>query len=176
MVVVGSRGGGGVAGLPLGSVSLEVAAFACGPVVVARGRWRPVADVVRGPVVVGVDGSAASRAVVAFAAEEAAFRGVSLLAVCALADSPGVLGGAHLVQDDFDQAMARCEKEHPEVPVRRQVADGSARAALLAAAYDAQLLVVGGRGRGGLPGMKLGSVSQALLCYAPCAVSVVHPR
>jgi nucleotide-binding universal stress UspA family protein len=176
LMVAGSRGGGGLDGLLLGSVSLELAMFACGPVVVVRGRWRSASDYARGPVVVGVDGSEASRAAVAFAAAEAALRDVPLQAVCALADSPGTLGGAHLVEEDFDQVMARCEKEHPEVPVRRQVTDGSARAALLAAAYNAQLLVVGSRGRGGVRGMKLGSVSQAVLHYAPCTVSVVRSQ
>jgi nucleotide-binding universal stress UspA family protein len=123
-----------------------------------------------------VDGSAASQAAVTFAAEEAALRGAALLAVCALADSPGSLGGVHVLQEDFEKIMVSCEKEHPDVVVRRQVADGSARAALLRAAYDAQMLIVGSRGCGGEPGMMLGSVSYAVLHHARCPVSVVHPR
>jgi nucleotide-binding universal stress UspA family protein len=67
------------------------------------------------------------------------------------------------------------EKEHPDVTVLRQVAQGSPRDALLAAAHEAQLLVVGCRGRGGVRGMNLGSVAQALLHYAPCPVAVIHP-
>ena len=94
MVVVGSRGHGGLAGLLLGSVSWQVAAHARGPVVVLRGHWRPAAGYVPGPVVVGVDGTAASAAAAGFAADEAALRGTALLAVCALADSAGSLGGA----------------------------------------------------------------------------------
>ena len=175
MVVVGSRGHGGLAGLLLGSVSWQVAAHARGPVVVLRGHWRPAAGFVPGSVVAGVDGSAASAAAAGFAADEAALRGAALLAVCALADSAGSLGGAGL-REDFDQAIARCEKGHPGVAVHRQVVDGSARDALLAAACSAQMLVVGSRGRGGVQGMLLGSVSQAVLHHAPCPVSVVHPR
>ena len=176
MVVVGSRGHGGLAGLLLGSVSWQVAAHARGPVVVLRGHWRPAAGYVPGPVVVGVDGSAASATAAEFAADEAALRGAALLAVCALADSAGSLGGVGRLREDFDQAIARSEKGHPGVAVRRQIVDGSARDALLAAARSAQMLVVGGRGRGGVRGMLLGSVSQAVLHHAPCPVSVVHPR
>jgi nucleotide-binding universal stress UspA family protein len=87
MVVVGSRGRGGLAGLPLGSVSLQVAGHARGPVTVVRGHIRRVRGHWPGPVAVGTDGSEVSRAATAFAIEEAALRGVPLLAVCALADS-----------------------------------------------------------------------------------------
>jgi nucleotide-binding universal stress UspA family protein len=176
MLVISARGHGGLAGLLLGSVSSQVAAHARGRVVVVRGHWRPAAAYVPGPVVVGVDGSAASQAAVTFAAEEAALRGAALLAVCALADSPGNRGGAHVLQEDFEKIMVSCEKEHPDVVVRRQVADGSARAELLRATCDAQMLIVGSRGRGGEPGMMLGSVSYAVLHHARCPVGVVHPR
>jgi nucleotide-binding universal stress UspA family protein len=176
VVVVGSRGRGGIAGMLLGSVSWQVAAHAHCPVVVVRGHWRSAGDYASGPVVVGTDGSPASDAALDFGFEEAALRGAPLLAVCALADAPGSLGGDSRLQEDVEQAITRHEKEHPEVTVLRQVAQGGARAALLAAAPDAQLLVVGSRGRGGLKGMLLGSVCQAVLQHAPCPVAVVHPR
>ena len=175
MVVVGSRGRGRLTGLLLGSVSSQVAAHAPGRVVVTRGHWRAAAGYVPGPVVVGADGSAASRAAVAFGFEEAALRGAPLLAVCALADTPGSFGGARRMEGDFEQQIAWCEKDHPEVPVLRQVTAGPPRATLLAAAAAAQMLVVGARGRGGVKGMMLGSVSQAMLHHAPCPVGVVHP-
>lgn len=176
IVVVGSHGAGGLPGLLLGSVSLQVAAYASGPVVVVRGHWRPAGAYAPGPVVVGADGSAASEAALAFAGEEATLRGVPLVAVCALSDAPGDLGAAHYIEDNFEQSLTSWEKEHPEVTVQRQVTVRSPRAALLTAAEDAQLLVVGRRGRGGIHGMMLGSVSQALLWHAPCPVAVVHPR
>jgi len=65
-------------------------------------------------------------------------------------------------------------KEHPEVSVVRQVLAGAPRAALLTASANAQLLVVGARGRGGLEQMSLGSIAQAVLQYAPCPVGVVR--
>jgi nucleotide-binding universal stress UspA family protein len=124
--------------------------------------------------VVGADGSPASRAAIAFAVEEAALRAVPLLAVSALADAPGSLGGAGRLEDSAGQDIARWEKEHPEVTIVWQVTPGQPRAALLDAAAEAQLLVVGGRGWGGITGMLLGSVSQAMLHHAPCPVGVVH--
>src|SRR6266571_1201976 len=175
MVVLGSRGRGGLAGLLLGSVSSQVVAHALGRVVVVRGHWRPAAGYLPGPIVVGTEGSVASDPAVEFAFEEAAIRETPLLAVCALADTPGSFGGARRMEEDFEQAMNRWEKEHPEVAVLREIVSGPPRAALLAASAEAQLLVVGSRGRGGLKGMMLGSVSQAMAHHAPCPVGVVHP-
>jgi nucleotide-binding universal stress UspA family protein len=176
VMVVGSRGRGGMAGMLLGSVSWQVAAHAHCPVVVVRGHWRSAGDYAAGPIVVGSDGSPASDAALGFGFEEAALRGAPLLAVCALADAPGCLGGDLKQQEDVERAITRHEKEHPEVRVQRQVVQGGARAALLAAAHDAQLLVVGSRGRGGIKGMQLGSVSHAVLHHAPCPVAVVRPN
>lgn len=175
MVVVGSRGLGGLPGLLLGSVSSQVATHATGRVVVVRGRWRGPRHG-QGPVVVGVEGSAASAAALDFAFEEAALRDTWLLAVCALADAPGDLDGRDQIENHFEQMIGRAEKEHPEVVVRRHVTESSARTALLTAAHDAQMLVVGARGLGGVRGMMLGSVSQVLLQHAPCPVGVARPR
>jgi nucleotide-binding universal stress UspA family protein len=173
MVVVGSRGHGELPGLRLGSVSWQVAGHADGRVVVVRGRWRHVNEA-PGPVVAGVDGSPASQAAVTFAFEEAALRDAQLVAVCALADAPGVLGGTRELEEDFGQLIEAEEKEYPEVTVIRQVAVGAPRAALLAAASRAQMLIVGCRGRGGVKGMSLGSVALAVLHHSPCPVGIVH--
>jgi nucleotide-binding universal stress UspA family protein len=173
MVVVGSRGHSELPGLLLGSVAWQVAGHAAGRVVVVRGAWRP-ANRPPGPVVVGADGSPAGQAAVIFAFEEAALRDVPLVAVCALTDSPGRLGESRQVQEDFEDLMAREAKEHPGVSVTHRVLAGRPRPALLTAAADAQLLVVGARGRGGLDEMSLGSIAQAVLHYAPCPVAVVH--
>ena len=173
MVVVGSRGHGGLAASPLGSVSWQVACHGQRRVVVVRGQWRPV-NQGPGPVVVGVDGSPESQDVLTFAFEEAGLRDVPLVAVCALMDEPGRIGGAQRMEEDFGLLMTSREKEHPEITVLRQVTFGTPRSALLTAAAEAQMLVVGARGRGGLEGMSLGSVAGALVHHSPCPVGVVH--
>lgn len=174
MVVAGSRGHSELPGLRLGSVSWQVAGHASGRVVIVRGRWRPV-NQPPGPVLAGVDGSTASQAALGFAFEEAVLRDVPLVALCALADAPGVLGGAHALEEQFSQVMTAAEKAHPDVTVIREVTAGAARSALLTAATGAQMLIVGSRGRGGFEGMTLGSVAQAMLHHAPCPVGIVHP-
>jgi len=174
MVVAGARGHGGVAGQRLGSVAWQVAMYGHGPVVIVSGQGHATGHAA-GPVVAGLDQSPASRAVAAFAFREAELHRVPLLAVCALADAAGVLGGAREMEAAFSRAITLLEKEHPDVTVLRHVAQGSPRTALLAAASEAQLLVVGCRGRGGVHDMSLGSVAQAMLHHAPCPVAVIRP-
>jgi len=174
MIVLGSRGRGGLPQMPLGSVSLQVAAHAHGRVVVVRGHWRPVPGQPPRPIVVGCDGSSGSRAAVQFAFDEAALRDTCLVAVCALADAPGSLGGAGQIRADFQHIMSAQERARPEILVNQQVCEGTARTALLEATRDAQLLVLGARGRCGLPGMPLGSASLTLLSHARCPVAIVH--
>lgn len=177
MVVVGSRGGGGgITGLQLGSVGLQVAAYAQVPVTVVRGEWRPAPGRHPAPVVVGADGSAASRAVLEFAIREAELREVPLVAVCALSDAAGLLGIAHKVKDEFGAAVDRVQSTSPGVLVQRVVEQGPPRATLLAAASSGQLLVLGARGRGGVDEMTLGSVSLALLHHAACPVTIIRDR
>jgi len=159
----------------LGSVGQQVCAYARGPVVVVRGHWHPAAEFVPGPVVAGVDGSPASRAAMAFAAQEATLRAVTLQVVSALADAPGDPGEAGRMQAEIDHGVAYLEKQHPELTILRQVSCGQPLAALLDAAAGAQLIVVGNRG-GALPNMPLDSAAQAIIQQAACPVGVVQPE
>ncbi|HEY3507276.1 MAG TPA: universal stress protein [Actinocatenispora sp.] len=182
LVVVGSRGHGGFRGLVVGSVSVQVAAHATSPVVVVPPRSQARTD---GPVVVGVDGSELSGAAIGFAFEEASFRSAELFAVSAWQ----VPAGLDLVPLDVDidqfsddqdrtlaESLAGYAETYPDVSVRRQVSLGSAAQVLLDAAKDAQLVVVGSRGRGGFSGMLLGSVSQSVLHHATCPVAIIKNR
>ncbi|GLZ06558.1 universal stress protein [Actinomadura sp. NBRC 104412] len=183
MIVLGSRGLGGFAGLVLGSVSAQVAAHAGCPVVVLRGEPDAGAGEERGRVVVGVDGSAAARAALEMAFTEAEVHRVPLTAIVAWSPSPQValpplvdqneLG--ELAETRLARLLAPLRERHPEVgDVRTRVVTGVPHEVLLEASPGARLLVVGSRGLGGIRGLMLGSVSHALLHNADCPVAVVH--
>jgi nucleotide-binding universal stress UspA family protein len=64
----------------------------------------------------------------------------------------------------------------PAVPLQTIVAEGDPRSALIEAARDAALLVLGTRGRSPFTGLLLGSVSQACAATALCPVVIVNVR
>jgi nucleotide-binding universal stress UspA family protein len=180
LAVIGHRGLGGFPGLLLGSVGSALAAHAACPVVVVRGVDEPRGD---GPVVVGVDGSPQSDAALAFAVEAAVGRRAPLRAVHAWLDSvvPFVVNepvdwAAVAAKESglIPERLAPWRKKHPDLGVESVVTHDRAAHALMQNSGDAQLVVVGSRGRGGLAGMTLGSVSQALLHHAGCPVAVVR--
>ena len=180
MVVVGDRGLGGFSGLLIGSVAVQLAAHAECPVLVVRGQAHS-----SGPVVLGVDGSPQASAAVAHAFDEAWLRSARLVAVHAWLDpvvrAPGdilpVVFDPDQVRDEearlLAEAIAGCRQQYPDVVVREELVHGPTRAALIDRSAEAQLVAVGTRGRGGLRGLLLGSVSQALLHHAACPVLVV---
>ncbi|KKK05145.1 universal stress protein [Micromonospora sp. HK10] len=183
LLVLGNRGLGGFAGLLLGSVTVQVSARAQCPVLVVRGE--PRAD---GPVVVGVDGSECSAEALRWAADEAARRGVPLVAVHAWRYPTAVAPGDLVpLGHDLDALTADAQRllaesvagstaRHPDLPVRQRLVSGSAAGALVEESKTAQLVVVGAQGRGALAGLLLGSVSHAVLHHAHCPVAVVRTR
>lgn len=183
LVVLGSRGMGGFVGLLIGSVAVALAAHAECPVVVVRGREPDGATSLSEPVVVGVDGSPGSEAALAFAFGAAALRRAPLVAVHAWWDlvveptmGPAVNWDAVETNEHevLAERLAGWAQTYPDVPVRRVVIRDRPARALVEESGRAQLVVVGSRGRGGLRGMLLGSVSQALLHHAHCPVAVVR--
>ncbi len=182
LLVLGSRGLGGVTGLLVGSVAVALSAHAACPVVVVRGDDQdPFSP---RPVVVGVDSSTSSEAALGFAFEAAAARKVPLVAVHAWVDKAldpqlvAVTGWVAVDDDHRAILLARIGswvEKYPDVPVvRRLVQDGAAQA-LVEQSRNAQLVVVGARGRGNLAGLVLGSVSHAALHRSHCPVAVVRP-
>jgi nucleotide-binding universal stress UspA family protein len=187
LVVLGTRGLGGFRGLLVGSVSVAVAAHAHCPVVVVHdppsSGGAPPED---GPVVVGVDGSPLSDAAIEFAFSAAAARRVPLVAVHSWVDVntagawaglPDTIDWEWLGEQEarrLDEVLASWTEKFPDVEVRKVVERDRPQRALLKAAADAQLVVVGSRGRGALTGLGLGSVSQTLLHHAECPVAVAR--
>jgi nucleotide-binding universal stress UspA family protein len=74
----------------------------------------------------------------------------------------------------LSESLAETRKKHPNVPVMEQTVEERPAEALVRASQDAQLLVVGSRGLGGVAGLLLGSVSHAVLHHAPCPVAVIR--
>jgi len=184
MVVVGSHGRGGFAGLLLGSVSRQVAAHARCPVAVIR----EPAKVGAKAVIVGVDGSAPSVKALDFAFDYASRRHLTLHVMHAWEVPPiGTLSVTPTIKpqeilDDIKGAEVRATSEvlaghaedYPDVKVVQEVVHGSAVHELAAASKDAALVVVGSRGRGGFLGLLLGSVSHGVVHHAKSPVVVVH--
>jgi nucleotide-binding universal stress UspA family protein len=94
-------------------------------------------------------------------------------------DLPEELAAAGYRSRSTDDALAALLADHisqyPEVEVRTHtVHDGLPADALIAAADNAHLIVVGSHDTGGLRGLLLGSVSRTLIDHAPCPVAVIR--
>ncbi|WP_432168065.1 universal stress protein [Streptomyces sp. bgisy031] len=173
LIVVGSRGMGRITGLLLGSTPVSLAARSHCPVMTVREKHRTPAAT--GPVVLGVDGSPDSDEAVDVAFAEAAQRQAELLAVHAWQPgeaSPGTTPES--AEQLLAQAIAGRKEAYPDITVRRELVGGKAREVLLEASKTAQLLIVGARGRSGIAGLLLGSVSQAVMTRAHCPVVTVR--
>ncbi len=123
-------------------------------------------------VTVGLDGSPESRAAAEWAAREAGRRGLPLRLLHVREPAPAPLtypppaAAAETFQDWADriprEAADGIRLRHPGVEVAVELHEGAPDAVLTAAAGDAELLVLGSRGLGGLGGYLVGSVGLAV--------------
>ncbi|CAB0571621.1 universal stress protein [Corynebacterium diphtheriae] len=189
MIVMGSRGLGGLSGMVMGSVSAAVVSHADCPVVVVRSDNHVTETNKYGPVVVGVDGSDVSQRATEFAFEEAQARGAKLVAIHTWMDMQvqASLAGLAAAQQEWEiiekeqttllkDRLQPLLERFPDVEVEMVITRDRPVRALEDCAHNAQLLVVGSHGRGGFRGMLLGSTSRALLQSAPCPMVVVRPN
>lgn len=141
-----------------------------------------------GQIVVGVDGSESSIRALEYAVEEARRRDADITAVLAyrwITYYPGAEFGSvqppprdKVEAEAMHELLEALETVPKDVPIDPVVLEGPAARVLIEAAADADLLVVGSRGRGGFAGLLLGSTSHQVVSHAPCPVLVVpvHPE
>jgi nucleotide-binding universal stress UspA family protein len=144
------------------------------------------------PIVVGIDGSDASREALRWAAHEARLRSVPLVAVYAwlfvppqpmgdpgmlampAGDYPGQLDAEREAAEGvLEAAVSEALGVAPDLSVERKLVEGDAPDVLVAESASAELIVVGSHGRSGIRAALLGSVSRHVATHAACPVVVV---
>lgn len=148
----------------------------------------PAAPERRGKVVVGVDGSSLSLEGLAWAGEIARWRNWTLHVVHAfhVVYPSWPVEGSVGVPDDFEDAVVNAarsaiEKEEAamlgsgdDLEITHAIVEGPAAQVLISESEGADLLVIGGRGSGGVRSMLLGSVGNTVVHHAPCPVLVMR--
>lgn len=127
-------------------------------------------------IVVGVDGSPGSKKALAWAIQEARLRDATVEAVRAW--TPGEFGTSEEVASfalkSLEEDIAEIAGTDSIVKISAQADQGHAGQVLIDHARDADMLVVGSRGRGGFTGLLLGSVSHQVAAHSNApAVTVV---
>lgn len=158
---------------------MAVAGRCPGPLVVVPEGWS-VARHVQDPITVGIDGDRDPR-VLDFAFLRADRLGVPLVVVHASYPSVRhppcsgmVAGRSGEALSGLREVVAAWQERHPSVTVRVATYPLTPTVALLGAATDAQLLVIGRHtGPHGLGGLGAGSTTRKVLHHTPCPVAVV---
>jgi nucleotide-binding universal stress UspA family protein len=176
LLVVGSTGHGRLTSLLAGSVAAAVGTHGrCDTVVVRGDSWDEPGAAER-PVVTGIDGSEAGARVLAAALTEARVRRAPLVVLHAWTDAPPPRPDPRCVTEAGRRLLGdRLEGlDLGDVVVEQVVVHAHPRRELIERSGAAQLVVLGDRGRGGFPGLLLGSTGQALLHHAACPVLLVR--
>lgn len=192
VVVVGWRGYSGVAGAMLGSVSLRCVRHSPVPVVVVPadhlGVRPPGGTGEPGRILVGIDRSPGSAAALTWAIGEAVHRHWEIDAAevgrepyqedMALEldmphfrrERPGLVRAS---RERLEQFVADVAGVQTPVAIRPLLLDGDPDTVLCERSADADLLVVGSKGRGSLARVVLGSVSTRCAHHSRCPVAIV---
>lgn len=133
-------------------------------------------------IVIGLDGAAPSLAAFQWAVDEARMRHGRVRMVTGWQYPSTGLGMNGLTWDleEFEQDARKIQEEALEsidsdgLIVEAEIRYGPPATALLDASKEADLVIVGSRGRGGFTGLLLGSVSSQIVQHAPCPVLVVR--
>ncbi|GAA3845175.1 universal stress protein [Streptomyces phyllanthi] len=134
-------------------------------------------------VTVGIDGSSESLAAAEWAAREAGLRRRPLRLVNVWEAVPEPMGKAPLLGPDAEhewrervprEAADGIRARHPGVEVVVEQVSGRAAAALAEAARDAEPLVLGSRGLGGVGGFLIGSVGLSVIAHTEAPVVLVR--
>jgi nucleotide-binding universal stress UspA family protein len=187
LVVVGGRGLGGVRGFLLGSVSQTVARHVHCPVLVVKGRARPLASVL-----LATDGSDGANEAIRFLLSLPLVRNTKVRLLSAVESTPYPASAPKMIRAQLKGMIAQLERERRaevEKVLDRAARELKAKVTRLtrsmptghparevvaaAASFDADLVVVGARGLGGMKRLLLGSVSERVLHDARCPVLIV---
>ncbi|CCK32667.1 stress-inducible protein [Streptomyces davaonensis JCM 4913] len=133
------------------------------------------------PITAGFDGTEESLAALGWAAREAVRRGLALRVVHAWRFQPleAVEGAdpdaqAKWAGEAVAQAARELAERHPGLDVTADAPEGGPVDALVAAAVDAEMLVLGSRGHAAVVGFLLGSVGQQVIVAAERPVVLVR--
>jgi len=133
-------------------------------------------------IVVGVDGSAPSKAALAWAISQAGLTNAVVEAVIAW-ETPAFVGHPNLMPDTdweglatrvLSDAVADVAGNAEPAGIKNKIMKGNAAQVLLEESAGADLLVVGNRGFGGFVEALLGSTGQHCVHHATCPIVVIR--
>ena len=141
-------------------------------------------------IIVGVDGSHHSRHALEWAIREAAVRHAPLTVLTVQQAVAGYWGepvlypgdqdlaerARKMAQEETDTALEKIDPESRPCSVTVRAVTGLPAEAILEAAADADMLVVGSRGTGGFKRLLMGSVSTQVTFHACCPVVVIPAK
>lgn len=188
LIVLGSHGRGPLGSAVLGSVAAEVVEYATTPVLVVR------TDKVS-RLVLADDGSPSAAAARALLGRMPGFRGLPVRVVSVSERAPGWFGWLQpeapaeiqaleeAIQADFKEHESTAAAAAEELASAGLLAEGVAligdpasEIVRVADAFDADLIVMGTRGKTGFERLLLGSVARKVLQRAHCSVLVIRAR